>query len=73
MKVVIEFQDGDGCDAASAATEALRVHEYRNALDSIKGEIRRIWKYEEHGSEAAEVIVRLRQFVLDQIGCLLDD
>ena len=73
MRVTIEFEDGDGCDAASEAIDALRVHEYRNALDRIQNEIRRMWKYEEHNDEAAEVIVRLREFVFEQIGCLLDD
>ena len=73
MKVTIEFQDGDGCDAASEAIDALRVYEYRNALDSIQNEVRRIWKYEGLGEEAGAMIERLRAFINEEIGCLLDD
>ena len=73
MKVTIEFDNTDDRDAIHDAIDALRVYEYRNALDSIMNEVRRMWKYEEHGEEAGVMIDRLRAFISEEIGCLLDD
>ena len=70
MKVTIEFDDEDG---RYEAIDALRVHEYKVALEGILNEIRRLWKYEGLGEEASEVIERLRSFAFEEVGCLLDD
>ena len=73
MRVTIEFQDGDGCDAAFEAIDALRVHEYRNALNQIRNEIWRRMDYPTCKAEEGGALDRINEFVCREIGGLLDD
>ena len=73
MRITIEFEDGDGVDAADEAMRAMRVNEYRAALGGIDNALWRMDKYRTFGEEASAVLKEVTQIAVEQIGDLLEN